>query len=164
MSVSLFPRCCKFSLDSPKYCMYIVHFQRNVLLGPRLSSSPTVVALWVPSCILPGALIALVPRQGQSNFKIVLSIPMPCQYHLTCDFVYPSYFIIQENIIFDSANDWSSWNLRKSLTLELEKVIFHSEHPLELLDQGDQVMKHKISRVMKHNLIRQGAMSPTHER
>jgi hypothetical protein len=56
------------------------------------------------------------------------------------------------------------WNLRKSIALELEKVLFHFEHLLESLDQEDRVMKPKISRVMKHNPIRQGAMSPTHER
>jgi hypothetical protein len=56
------------------------------------------------------------------------------------------------------------WNLRKSLTLELEKVLFHSEHPLESLDQEDRVMKPKTSRVMNHNLILRGAMSLMHER
>jgi hypothetical protein len=56
------------------------------------------------------------------------------------------------------------WNLRKSITLEFEKVLFHFEHPLELVDQEDRVMKCNTSRVMKHNLIQQGAMSPTHGR
>ncbi len=39
-----------------------------------------------------------------------------------------------------------------------------SEHPLELLDQEDRVMKHTTSRVMKHNPILQVVMSSTHER
>jgi hypothetical protein len=156
LNASLFPCCCKFSLDSPKNLLYIVHFQPNVLLGPRLSSSPIVVASRVPSCILLGALIALVAHQGRSNTKIVLSIYASCQHDLTYNFMYPSCSIIQENIIFDSANDRSS--------LEFEKVLFHSEHLLELMDHEDRVMKHDTSRVMKQNLILQGAMSPTHRR
>jgi hypothetical protein len=48
------------------------------------------------------------------------------------------------------------WNLRKFLLL--------SELPLELLNQEDRVMKHATTRVMKHNPIEQGPMSPTHER
>jgi hypothetical protein len=39
------------------------------------------------------------------------------------------------------------------LTLELERVIFHSEHLLESLDQEDRVMKPKTSRVMNHSSI-----------
>jgi hypothetical protein len=50
------------------------------------------------------------------------------------------------------------------LTLGYEKVIFHSEHLLELLDQEDRVMKCDTSRVMKHNPILQGDMPPMHER
>jgi hypothetical protein len=50
------------------------------------------------------------------------------------------------------------------LTLGYEKVLFHSEHPLKLLDQEDRVMKSDTSRVMKHNSILPGGMSPTHER
>jgi hypothetical protein len=50
----------------------------------------------------------------------------------------------------------SVWNLRKPFV--------HFEHPLELLDEEDRVMKCNTSRVMKHNPIRQGAMSPTHGR
>jgi hypothetical protein len=115
MNVRLFPCCCKFSLDSPKYCFNIIHFPPNVLPGPCLSSSPIVVASWVPSCVLPGALIALVSCQGRSNTKIVVSISVACQYDLTCDFMYPSCSIIQENIIFDSTNDQSN--------LEFEKVL-----------------------------------------
>jgi hypothetical protein len=160
-----FPYCCKFSLDSPKYCMYIIHFLPNVLPGPRLSWSPIIAASRVPSRILPGALIALVPSQGRSNTKIVLSISPPCQYDLTCDFMYPSCSIIQENIssliapMIDPV-----CNLRKYLTLEFEKVLLHSKHLLELLDQEHRVMKCNMSRVMKHNLILQGAMSHTHRR
>jgi hypothetical protein len=53
--------------------------------------------------------------------------------------------------------------LRMSLTLELQKVLFHSEHLIEL-DQEDGVAKRNTSGVMKHNMIEQGSMSPTHER
>jgi hypothetical protein len=122
----------------------------------------------MPSCILSGALIALINRQDRSGTKIVLSISTPCQCDLTRDFVYPSCSTIQENIIFDHTNDWFSfgssypnWGM-SSLTLEFEKV-FHSEHLIEL-DQEDWVMERNTSRVMKHNLILQEAMSPTHER
>jgi hypothetical protein len=45
------------------------------------------------------------------------------------------------------------------LTLGYEKILFHSEHLLELLDQEDRVMKRDTSRVMKHNPILQGDMS-----
>jgi hypothetical protein len=53
--------------------------------------------------------------------------------------------------------------LRMSMTLELQKVLFHSEHLIEL-DQEDGVAKRNTSGVMKHNMIEQGSMSPTHER
>jgi hypothetical protein len=92
-------------LDIPKLCLCIIHSQPSVQLGSILPSSPIVVASRVPSYILHGALIALVPRQGRSNTKIVLSISAPCQYDLTYDFVYPSCLIMQENAIFDSIND-----------------------------------------------------------
>jgi hypothetical protein len=47
--------------------------------------------------------------------------------------------------------------------MELEKVLFHSEYPIEL-DQEDPVMKRNTSRVVKHNSILQGAMSSMHGR
>jgi hypothetical protein len=47
-----------------------------------------------------------------------------------------------------------------ALTLEFEKVPFHSEHPLELLGQEDRVMKRNTNRVMKHNPILQGPTLP----
>jgi hypothetical protein len=52
------------------------------------------------------------------------------------------------------------WDM-PSLTLELEKVLFHSEYPIEL-DEEDGVMKRNTSKVMEYNLILQGAMSPKH--
>jgi hypothetical protein len=52
-----------------------------------------------------------------------------------------------------------AWNLRKSLTLEFGRILFHSEHSIELLDQEDRVMEHNTRRVMKHNPILQGGMS-----
>jgi hypothetical protein len=48
------------------------------------------------------------------------------------------------------------WNLRKPF--------FHSEQPLELLDQEDQLMKCNTSRVIEHNPIQQYAMPPMHQR
>jgi hypothetical protein len=48
--------------------------------------------------------------------------------------------------------------------LSLRKFLFLSEHPFKWLDQEDWVMKHNTSRVMKHNPILQGTMSPTHGR
>jgi hypothetical protein len=51
-----------------------------------------------------------------------------------------------------------------SSTLEFEKVFFHSEHPIELMDQEDRVMERNTRRVMKHSLILQGAISLMHER
>jgi hypothetical protein len=50
--------------------------------------------------------------------------------------------------------------MMSSSTLEFEKVLFHSEHPIELMDQKDRVMEHNIRRVLKHNPILWGAMSP----
>jgi hypothetical protein len=55
------------------------------------------------------------------------------------------------------------WVMSSSM-LEFEKVLFHSEHPLELLDQEDQVRMYNTSRVMKHNPSLHGAMSFRHER
>jgi hypothetical protein len=49
------------------------------------------------------------------------------------------------------------------LTLKLEKVIFLFEHPIEL-DTEDRVMKRNTNRVMKYDLILQGAMSLMHRR
>jgi hypothetical protein len=47
------------------------------------------------------------------------------------------------------------WNLRK--------FFFRFEYPIKLMDQEDWVMKCHTSRVMKHDPILQGTMSPTHE-
>jgi hypothetical protein len=51
-----------------------------------------------------------------------------------------------------------------SLTLEFEKVLFHSEHQIELMDQEDRVIEDNIRRVMNHCPILQGSMSPTYGR
>jgi hypothetical protein len=51
-----------------------------------------------------------------------------------------------------------------SLTMGYDKVLFHYEHPLELMDEEDRVMKRDTSRVMKHNPILQGDMSSTYGR
>jgi hypothetical protein len=106
----------------------------------------------LPFCTI-GACVSLIsskyPTCCWSTFQ-------SCHYDLTCDFVYLSCSIIQENIVFYSTNDRSSW--------EFENVIFDFKHPLELLDQEEQVRKRNTSRVMKHNLILQGTMSPMHGR
>jgi hypothetical protein len=51
-----------------------------------------------------------------------------------------------------------------SLMLEFEKILFHTEHPIESMDQADRVMEHNTRRVMKHNPILQGAISLMHRR
>jgi hypothetical protein len=56
------------------------------------------------------------------------------------------------------------WWAMSSLTLESEKVLFHSEHSIEFMDQGDRVIEHNTRRVVKHNPILQGAMSSMHGR
>jgi hypothetical protein len=53
------------------------------------------------------------------------------------------------------------WAL-SSLKLEFEKVLFHFEHLIELMDQEDRVMEHNTRRVMKYNPILQGAISFMH--
>jgi hypothetical protein len=55
------------------------------------------------------------------------------------------------------------WAMASS-TLEFEKVLFHFEYPIKLMDQEDRVMEHNPRRVMKHNPILQGAMSLMHGR
>jgi hypothetical protein len=102
-------------VPSPYYCLCIFHSQLSTLLESCLSSIPVIVVSWVPSSILPSALIALVNRQGQSSDKTVLSISMPCQYDLTHDFVYQSCSTIQENIIFDRTNDRFSFEVLTSM-------------------------------------------------
>jgi hypothetical protein len=55
------------------------------------------------------------------------------------------------------------WVMSSSM-LEFEKVLFYSEHPIELMDQEDCVMEHNTRRVLKHSLILQGVMSPMHRK
>jgi hypothetical protein len=49
-------------------------------------------------------------------------------------------------------------------TSELQEVIFDLEHLTKLVGQMDRMMKCNTGRVMKHNPIIQGAMSPMHRR
>jgi hypothetical protein len=100
--------------------------------------------------------MALMSHQDRSSTKGSLFLSTPCHFDLTRALVYPSCSTNQENFIINSTNDCSS--------LEFEKVLFHSEHPLESLDQEDRVMKHATTRVMKHNPILHGEMSPMHRR
>jgi hypothetical protein len=52
----------------------------------------------------------------------------------------------------------SSW------TLEVDKVLFHSEHPLESLDQEDRGMKSHTRSVVRNRHIPQGEMDLSLER
>jgi hypothetical protein len=81
--------------------------------------------------------------------------------------MYPFCSIVQENVISDRADDQFSLKVltligMSSVTMEFEKVLFHSECLLELLHQEGRVMKQNTRRVMKHNPILQGAMLSTH--
>jgi hypothetical protein len=88
----------------------------------------------------------------------------PCHFDLALNCVYPSCSIIQENIIFNSANDRSS--------LEFEKVLdsgtWESHFPFRASARvaGPRISSNKVqtSRVMKHNPIPQGAMLLLHGR
>jgi hypothetical protein len=61
---------------------------------------------------------------------------------------------------------WRPLLWKKAITTQLwnMKVLFFLWHSIKSLDQEDRIMKCNTSRVMKHNPIRQGAISPTHER
>jgi hypothetical protein len=115
------------------------------------------VSSQVPSCILFGALMTLVHHQDRSNtqdsvvhFCMILMRSQP-QLCVSILFHHPKRISSSIAPMIDPI-----WNLRKSLTLELEKVLFHFEHPLESLEQEDRVMNPKTSKVMKRNLILQG--------
>jgi hypothetical protein len=99
----------------------------------------------------------------------VLFIYAPCQYDLTMtSCIHPVLLSwrISSLIVpmIDSVWKFLSYWGMLSLTLEFGKVPLHFEHPLQLLDQEDWVMKCNTSIVKKHTLILQGAMSPTHGR
>jgi hypothetical protein len=93
----------------------------------------------------------------------------PCHHGLTRVFMYLSFLVIQENAIFDCVEDGFNldvlpqWAMSSS-KLKFEKVLFHSEYLIDLMDQKDRVMEHNTRRVMKHNLILQCAMSLMHRR
>jgi hypothetical protein len=124
----------------------------------------------VPSCILPGAQMALMNHQDWSNTQdsvvcfCVMSVRSQPRLRVSILFYCPREYHLRSyrwSIQFRSSypNSWCCprhWKLRKFL--------FHSEHPLELLLEEGQVIKHNTSRIMKHNLNLQGALSPTRRR
>jgi hypothetical protein len=71
----------------------------------------------------------------------------PCHHGLTRVFMYLSFSVIQENAIFDRVEDGFNlevlprWAMSSS-KLKFEKVLFHSEYPIELMEQEDRVMEH----------------------
>jgi hypothetical protein len=119
---------------------------------------------------LPFALVEFVYRwlrasaqHGVSPLRAMASWSHSC-LHVSVLFGHPREYRLRSHrwsILFGSS--YPDGGLLP-LTLGYEKVLFHSEHPLKLLDQEDRVMKSDTSRVMKHNLILPGDMSPTHER
>jgi hypothetical protein len=63
-----------------------------------------------------------------------------------------------ENVISDRADDRFGLEVLApmddvDLTLKLEEVLLHPEHPRKLLDKEDHVRKRNTSRVLKHNPI-----------
>jgi hypothetical protein len=119
------------------------------------------VATQVPSGILLGALMIPVNHQDRSNTQD--SVAHVSEISIVTSHI---HHVLSSKRISSSMAPMIDpiQNLRESLTLELEKVLFHSEHLLESLDQEDRIMKPKTSRVMNHNPILQGAMSHTHRR
>jgi hypothetical protein len=114
-----------------------------------------ITMLPTSACVLP--FLSKYPTWCRSTFE-------PCRHDLTMPSCIHPIRSSKRILSLIAPMIDPLWNLRKSLTLELEKVLFHSEHPLEMLDQEDKVMKRNTSRVMKPNLILQGAMSPKHGR
>jgi hypothetical protein len=112
-----------------------------------------------------GARVSLISREYSTWRRSTLK---PCGHDLNRVLVYPSCPNVPEKIIFDapmSIQLGSPYPMEDvALTLRYEKVYFFSKLSLELLDQEDWIMKCNTSRVMKHNSIQQGAMSPTHKR
>jgi hypothetical protein len=124
----------------------------------RLSSSHIAVVLWV---LAHNHFIIIVPLYWQIlpntchgahsllSHDDMISHATPCTHPLQS---------IQENIILPMIPSvWKflpRWGM-SSLTFELENVLFHSKHPIEL-GQED--------RVMKHNPILQGDVLSTHGR
>jgi hypothetical protein len=123
------------------------------------------VSSHVPYCILPGALMTLMNHQHRSNTQdgvvhfCAMSVRSQPRLRVHIFFYHRKRISSSIASMIDPV-----WNLRKSLALELENVLFHSEYPLELLEQEDQVMKCNTSRVMKHHPVLQDAMSPMHRR
>jgi hypothetical protein len=112
-----------------------------------------------------GAHVSLLLREYSTWRRSTLK---PCGHDLNRAHVYPSCPNVPE-IIFECANVrfslevLASWRM-SPLTLGYEKVCFLSELSLELLNQEDQMMKCNTSRVVRHHLRRQGALSSTHGR
>jgi hypothetical protein len=113
-----------------------------------------------------GARVSLISREYSTWHRSTLK---PCGHDLNHALVYPSCPNVLEKITFERANVWFSmevlapWRM-STLTLGYEKVCFLFQLSLELLNQEDQMMKCNTSRVARHHLMRQGALSSTHRR
>jgi hypothetical protein len=113
-----------------------------------------------------GARVSLISREYSTWCQSTLK---PCGHDLNRALVYPSCPNVPEKISFERANVrfsldvLSPWRM-SPLTLEYEMVRFLSELSLELLNQEDQMMKCNTSRVARHHLRWQGALSSMHGR
>jgi hypothetical protein len=145
---------------------------------PSRHSSSHIVAVSQPSTICPTrARVSLISSKYstwyRSTFKPYrhdLTVPL-CIHH-----VLPSSLCV--SIMFYHPREYHLRSCRRSIQFEssypnrgccprhwnLRKFFLLSEHPLEWLDQEDWVRKCNTSRVIKHNPILQGAMSPMHRR
>jgi hypothetical protein len=92
-----------------------------------------------------------------SSHVVMISLAHSCICHVRLSKSMSSSLAPRIDSVWKFLPRW----VMSSSTLEFEKVLFHSEYPLELLDQEDQVRKHNTSRVRKHNPILQGARTPT---
>jgi hypothetical protein len=90
----------------------------------------------------------------------MISLVLSCIYPVRVSKRMSSLIALQIDSFWKFSPRW----VMSSLTLEFEKVHFQSEYLLELLDQEGRVRKSNTRRAMKHNLILQGMMSPTHGR
>jgi hypothetical protein len=95
-----------------------------------------------------------------SSHVIIISLMPSCICHVRLSKRMSSLITPRIDLVWKFLQRW----VMSSSTLEFEKVLFQSEHPIELMDQEDRVMERNTRRVMKHSLILQGAISLMHER
>jgi hypothetical protein len=101
------------------YCLHIFHSQPSTLLEPCLWSIPVIVVPPLPSCVPPGALIALVNHQGHFNTKIVLSIL--CHVSMISHATSCIHHVLSSKRISSLIAPMIGpvWNLRKSFFLRI---------------------------------------------